>query len=112
MFSEGNVEGWEDCVDAISDRRFESSNATSAKHFVVHLSWDTYKLKSQALTDFEILIIDPAGEPLSDVTYDFTHKGTRDLGEMQDRYVADFLKDLIPSNFKSNIHAACTSSYL
>jgi len=64
---------------------------TSAKPFTVHLAWDTYKLKSQPLAEFEILITDSGtGEPLSDVTYDFTHKGTRDLGVMQDRYVADF----------------------
>ncbi|HEX9678425.1 hypothetical protein [Nitrososphaera sp.] len=43
------------------------------------------------MAEFEILITDSGtGEPLSDVTYDFTHKGTRDLGVMQDRYVADF----------------------
>lgn len=90
-FAEGNVEGWKECVDDISDKRFENESVASAKPFSVHLAWSTYELKSQALAEFEIVVTNSTtGVPLSEVTYDFTYKSARDLGGLQDRYVVDF----------------------
>ncbi|GEM_PF-3613112 len=89
--AEMRVQGYEECINSLPDKKFEAEGVTKTVPFVVQLGWHVYQLKTGDISDIEVRILDKVtGRPLSEVTYDFEYKGAIDSGHIQDRYVADF----------------------
>ena len=83
--------GYQQCVQDISGLQFEARGTTTNLPYDVQLVWNTHRFETESIGEFTLLFFDKqTGERLSDVTYDFVYKGVRDLGVLDNRYVADF----------------------
>ncbi|MGH9922086.1 MAG: hypothetical protein ACRD38_04990 [Nitrososphaerales archaeon] len=88
--TEMRVQGYEECINSLPDKKLVAEGVTKTVPFVVQLGWHAYQLKTGDMSDVEVRILDKSRKPLSGVTYDFMYKGAIDVEHIQDRYVADF----------------------
>lgn len=85
-----NLDEYEECIKRLPDKKLVAEGITSNALFYTKITWSPYKIKTSDLVEFEIQIFDEGKKPVTDITYDFEYKGQRDVGVINDRYVADF----------------------
>jgi len=80
-----------ECINRLSDKKLIQEGVTAKVPFLVEIAWNPYELRTSDTVRFEVKMAgNETKKPLQNVTYDFLYKGNRDLGIIQDQYVADF----------------------
>lgn len=100
----------DDCIEAVSYQQFDVDDMTEPTRLIVHMTWNTLDLDADGVSEFRIMMTDKNRVPLQNVTYDFVYKGARDLGELQDRHVANFSDG--PDSFSLQLNTPCDLHFI
>lgn len=96
------------CLDYIHNEKLSAQGITANAPFLVQVEWNPNDAKSDMPGKISVMMFDnKTGKPLEAVTYDFTYKGPRDLGEINNRQVVDFAaKDdfLLEIKYQCDVH--------